>query len=155
MTRRRAILWGAIFLLVAAPASWAASVAVVTHPEVPVDELSLPELRRIVMGDRQFWSPQLRVTLLMGAPGARERDVVLRKLYKMTEAQFRHHWMAKVFRAEVPAGPKVVYSSDAAVEMVAKIPGSVAFVDATDVPDGLKVLRIEGSLPDREGYPLD
>ena len=28
----------------------------------------------------------------------------------MTEAQFRQHWIGKVFRADTPSGPKIVYS---------------------------------------------
>ena len=28
----------------------------------------------------------------------------------MTEAQFRQHWIGKVFRAETPSGPKIVAS---------------------------------------------
>ena len=72
----------------------------------PVDNLTFAELRRIMIGDRQFWTSNLRVTLLVRSPGTRERDVVLKKIYKMSEAQFRQYWIAKVFRAEAPAGQK-------------------------------------------------
>ena len=34
------------------------------------------------------------------------------------------------------------------------IPGAVAFVDASQVPGGLKVLKINGLLPRDPGYPL-
>ena len=53
-----------------------------------------------MLGDRQFWTSNLRVTLLVRAPGAREREVVLKTIYQMSEAQFRQYWIAKVFRAE-------------------------------------------------------
>jgi ABC-type phosphate transport system substrate-binding protein len=129
-------------------------VAVVVHPGVPVDNLSLAEVRKILLGERQYWSSDLRVTLLIRAPVARERDVVLKTLYVMTEAQFRQYWIAKVFRAEIPAGPKIVYSNEMATELVASIPGSIGFVDAAEVPKGLKVLKINGHLPGEEGYPL-
>jgi ABC-type phosphate transport system substrate-binding protein len=129
-------------------------VAVVVHPGVPVDNLSLAEVRKILLGERQYWSSDLRVTLLIRAPVARERDVVLKILYVMTEAQFRQYWIAKVFRAEIPAGPKIVYSNEMATELVASIPGSIAFVSAAQVPKGLKVLKVDGHLPGEEGYPL-
>ena len=43
----------------------AKDVAVVVNPRVPVDDLSFSELRRILLGDRQYWSSGLRVTLLI------------------------------------------------------------------------------------------
>lgn len=129
-------------------------VAVVVHPEVPVDNLKFSEVRRLLLGDRQFWSSDLRVTLLIRAPVAPERDVILKTVYKMSEAQYRQYWIAKVFRAEVTAGPRIVYSNEAAIEIVAAVPGAVAFVDASKVPAGLKVIRIDGLLPGEPGYPL-
>lgn len=132
----------------------AGDVAVVVHSDVPVNDLSFAEVRKLLFGDRQFWSANLRVTLLMRAPGARERDVVLKTIYQMTEAQFRQYWIAKVFRGEVTAGPRIVYSNEMATELVGGIPGSIAFVDATQLPPGLKVLKVDGYLPGEEGYPL-
>src|ERR1700733_6916834 len=120
----------------------AASVAIVVNSEVPFDELSFPEVRKVFLGERQFWNPKLRVVLLMRAPVAPERDVVLRSIYQMSEAQFRQYWISKVFRADVSSGPKIVYSNEMANDLVTAIPGAVAFIDAAQVPKGLKVLRI-------------
>ena len=131
-----------------------ADVAVVVRPEVPVSDLSFGEVRKLLMGDRQFWSPGLRVTLLMRAPVAREREVILKTVYRMSEAEFRRFWIEKVFRQETPSGPKIVYSNDTATELVGAIPGAVAFVDAGQVPKGLKILRVDGHLPGERGYPL-
>jgi hypothetical protein len=129
-------------------------VAVVVRPDLPVDNLSFREVRELLLGDRQFWAPGLRVSLLMRAPVARERDVILKTVYRMSEAEFRRYWIEKVFRAEAPTAPMIVYSNATATELVASIPGAVAFVDATQVPKGLKVLRIDGRLPGEKGYPL-
>ena len=129
-------------------------VAIVVRPDLPVDNLSFAELRRVMLGDRQFWSSNLKVTLLVRAPGAREREVVLKAIYQMSEAQFRQYWIAKVFRAEAASAPRIVYSNEMATELVSEIPGAIAFVDASLVPKGLKVLRIDGKLPADAGYPL-
>jgi hypothetical protein len=138
-------------MLAAGPAG---DVAVVVNPGVPATDLGFAEIRKLLLGDRQFWNSGLRVTLLMRAPVARERDVVLREIYQMSEAQFRQYWIAKVFRAEATSGPKVVYSDEEAAQMVAAIPGAIAFLDASKVPKGLKVLRIDGRLPGEAGYKL-
>ena len=129
-------------------------IAIVVRQDVPVDNLSFAELRRLMLGDRQFWTSNLRVTLLVRAPGARERDVVLKTIYQMSEAQFRQYWIAKVFRAEAASGPRIVYSSEMATELASAMPGAVAFVEAPLVPKGLKVLKINGLLPGDKGYPL-
>jgi hypothetical protein len=129
-------------------------IAIVVRPDVPVDNLSFAELRRVMLGDRQFWTSDLRVTLLVRAPGARERDVVLKTIYQMSEAQFRQYWIAKVFRAQATSGPRIVYSNDMATELAAAMPGAVAFVETPEVPKGLKVLKIDGLLPGDRGYPL-
>lgn len=143
-----------LFLVACSYSAMAASVAVVVGADVPVEELSFPEVRKLFLGERQFWTPKLRVVLLMRAPVAPEREIVLRAIYQMSEAQFRQYWISKVFRAEVSSGPKIVYSNEMATELVSAIPGAVAFVDASQVPKGLKVVKIDGKLPGDKGYPL-
>jgi len=153
---RRAILLAAMWLagIAASGTAQGADIAIVVRPDVPVDNLTFAELRRLFLGDRQFWTSSVRVTLLVRAPGAREREVVLKTIYQMSEAQFRQYWIAKVFRAEAASGPRIVYSSEMAAELVSGMPGAVAFVDADLVPKGLKVLKINGLLPGAKGYPL-
>ena len=133
----------------------AADIAIIVNRDVPVENLTFSELRKILMGDRQFWSSNLRVTLLVPAPAARERDVVLKNILQMTEAQYRQYWIGKVFRADSTTGPKTVYSNEMTVSLVNNIPGSVAFIDAARVPRNVKVLRLEGLLPGDKGYPLN
>src|SRR5882724_10869168 len=137
----KSLILSLLFLVRAAGAS---PVAIVVSPDVPVDELSFSEVRKLFLGERQFWNPKLRVVLLMRAPIAPERNVVLRTIYQMSEAQFRQYWISKVFRADVSAGPKIVYSTEMANDLVTAIPGAVAFVDAAQVPKGLKVVKIDG-----------
>ena len=129
-------------------------VAVVVRPDTPADDLSLSEIRKVLFGERQFWSSGLRVTLLIQAPAAREREVVLRTIYRMSDAEFKQYWIAKVFRAEANNSPKIVLSNEQALELLNIIPGSVAFVDSTAVPKGVKILKIDGKLPGEKGYPL-
>lgn len=138
----------------AAPKEPDSDVAVIVHPGVGEDDLALSDIRRLLLGDRQFWPSGERVTLMIRAPVARERDVVLKKIYQMSESQFRQYWIAKVFRAEAVAGPKIVYSNAMATQLVKAIPGSISFVGADNVPPGVKVLRVDGKLPGEPDYPL-
>ncbi len=147
-------LWLVLAWPVAPGAQTGNDVAVVVHPDVAVDNLSTSELRRLVLGDRGFWPGSLRITLLIRAPVAHERDIVVKQICEMTEAQFRQHWIAKVFRADMAAAPKIVYSSEMAVDLVNRIPGAIAFVDAAQVAKGAHVVKIDGRLPGDKGYTL-
>lgn len=129
-------------------------VAVVVHPDTPVSDLSLAEVRKVFLGDRQYWTSNLPVVLLIRAPVARERNVVLKIIYQMSETQFKQYWIAKIFRAESALAPKVVYSNDMANDLVTAVPGAIAFIDAREVRSGAKVVRVEGHLPGEPGYPL-
>jgi hypothetical protein len=111
-------------------------------------------LRRIFLGDRQFWSSSLPVVVLMRAPAAREREVLLKDVYEMSEAQVRQHWIGKVFRAEAVSAPQMFYSDEEILQALAATPGSIAAVDVGRVPRGLKVLRVDGHLPGEPGYRL-
>lgn len=129
-------------------------IAVVVNPDTPVSDLSLAETRKVLLGERQYWNAKLPVVLLIRAPVARERDVVLRVIYQMSEEQFKQFWVAKIFRAEAATPPKIVYSNDMQYELVSAMPGAIAFVDARNVRPGLKVLRVDGHLPGEANYPL-
>jgi len=129
-------------------------VAVVVHPDTPISNLSLSDVRKVFLGDRQYWSTNIPVVLLIRAPVARERDVVLKIIYQMSESQFKQYWIAKIFRAEAATAPKVVYSNDMANQLVTAIPGAIAFIDSKDVKPGSKVVRVDGRLPGEAGYPL-
>ena len=129
-------------------------VAIVVNPKTSVSDLSFATLRRIFLGQEQYWPDRSKVTLLVRAPVSRERAVVLDEIYRMDEDQFRQYWIGKMFRAEVAGGPKIVYSPDMAMNLVGVIPGSITFVLASAVPANAKIVRIDGKLPTDPGYPL-
>jgi len=130
----------------------AAAIAVVAHPGVQVSNLTRPELRRLLLGDRAFWPSGDRVVILIRAPIARERDVIVRDVCEMTEAQFRTHWIGKIFRAETPSGPRIVSSAAMALDQVRNTPGAMTFVDLADVGPGVTVLAIDGKPPTDPAY---
>jgi phosphate transport system substrate-binding protein len=129
-------------------------IAIIVNPQAPVDELTLAELRRVFRGERQDWRPGQPIVLLMRAPVAVERDLILARVYAMSEARFKQFWIARIFRDEAAMVPKILYSNQQIADLVATIPGGIGFVDAATVRPGLKVLRIDGRLPGQPGYVL-
>lgn len=130
------------------------TVAIVVHPDAQVSDLTFDELRKIFMAQQQFWRDNSRITLLVRAPVAAERKMVLEKIYRMSEDQFRQFWIGKMFRADVASGPKIVYSSEMARELVTAIPGAITFLPLDAVTANVKVVRINGKLPTDAGYIL-
>ena len=128
--------------------------AIVVHKDTEADDVSMAELRNIFLANKQFWPNRSRIILLVRAPQSDERDYVLNTIYQMNEDSFRKYWIAKMFRAEVPRGPKIVFSSDMTLDLVVAIPGSISFMRADQVTEEVKVLRVDGKLPSDEGYPL-
>jgi hypothetical protein len=148
-------LFGVLSPLAAIIAAARVPIAVIVHPQLSVDELSLAELRRIFLGQRQFWSSRLTITLLMPPRGSPEREVLLGDLYeRRTEAQYQQFWINKLFDDRAPIAPKITGSHTMSVSLVRGIPGAIALVPVDKIPEGVKVLRIDGKLPGESGYPL-
>lgn len=129
-------------------------VAIVVNENTPVTNLDMGEVRKIFLGDRQYWTSDLPVIVIVRAPVAHERDVVLRVIYQMSELQFKRYWIAKIFRAEAVSAPKIVYSDGMTNELVTAMPGAIGFVAARDVSKGEKVVRVDGHLPGDPEYVL-
>ena len=129
-------------------------VAVVVNPNNSVNSLSLSELTKIYRGERQYWRTNLPVVVLFRTPGTYEREVVLRTIFQMTEAQYKQYWVSKIMRAEATSPPAELFSSGMIKEGVAAIPGAIGCLRVSDVRPEMKVLRIDGHLPGEPGYPL-
>jgi hypothetical protein len=144
-----------MFAASAQEAVQATPIAVIVHEDVPVDEVSLPELRRIFRGERLFWAGDLTITLLAPPRGSRERQVLLGKVYERgSEAEYKRFWINKLFDKRGQTAPKVTGSSQMSAGLVREIPGAIALVPADRIPRGVKVLRIDGRSPGEVGYPL-
>ena len=146
-----------IFAVIAcvSPALWSQSagdVAVVVNPKNTVSNLTVPELRKLFSGETRNWPGGTPVKLIVRAPGARERETVLR-LLGFSEDDYARHWTAEAYRGG-NAEPVAVFSNGIQKEAVVSIAGAIALMDAGDVKAGLKVIKIEGKLPGEAGYPL-
>lgn len=129
-------------------------IAVIAHPELPVQNLNFTELRKIFLGDRLFWSDDLTVTLLIPPQKSPERQAMLEKIYEKTETQYRHYWIAKVFRAEAATPPKAIASPAMLAQLIRTIPGAISIVNSSQIPQGVKVLKLNGKGPGDPNYPF-
>lgn len=132
----------------------AGDLAIVAHPDAPVSQLTLAELRQVLKGDRQYWKPDLPVVLFVRAATSQERTAVLGVIYQMSEPQFNQYWIAKQFRAESASVPTKLNSNALTQQFVSSTPGAIGFMAAHDVKPGVKIVKIDGLLPGEAGYRL-
>ena len=146
-------LLAAALLLCSAVAARAAELAVVVSPQNPVAELSVRELREVLLMERQHWRGGLRIYLLLPESGTPEKDLLLRRGLQMNEDQLRRHYLGKLYGGDIPAFPGTA-ASGAARRVVAHAPNALAVIDSSAVDATVKIIRIDGRRPGEAGYLL-
>lgn len=132
----------------------AQALAIVVNRANPVDSLSFGELRKIFLGDRNHWPNGRRVAVAMLDYGQPERQTVLRLIYRMDENGYQDHLLRGMFRGNVFVAPKTLSSPEILRKFVFNAPGAIGYLRARDVDDSVKVLRIDGLLPEDKDYRL-
>jgi ABC-type phosphate transport system substrate-binding protein len=130
------------------------TLAIIVNQSNPVENFSYEELRKIFLGERSHWPNGRRITLVMLDASRPERKVVLRDIYGMSEKDFNNHFIQGVFTGAVFISPKTLTSSADVRNFVFNVPGAIGYVRASDVDSSVKVLRVDGRLPDDKEYRL-
>jgi ABC-type phosphate transport system substrate-binding protein len=130
------------------------SLAIIVNRSNPVDNLTMQELRTVFLGERSHWSNGRRITLVMMEPGQPERRAILHEIYRMNEDDFSRHFLQGLFTGEVFVSPKTLATPVGVRKFVFNVPGAIGYVRAGDVDGTVKVIRVEGHLPDDKDYSL-
>src|SRR5882724_1857719 len=159
MTPRRVQL-GRLFLMSwiigCALSGWAGegrAVAVAVSPKNSSSNLTLGDLRKILSGEKRTWPDGSRVKLFSRSPGTLERTALLKILGK-SEIEYKQYWTSKVYQGDAESEPMVLPSNGMQREALTAYPGTIALVEASDVKAGMKVLKIDGKLPEEADYPI-
>jgi ABC-type phosphate transport system substrate-binding protein len=129
-------------------------VAVIVNPLNPVESISLAELRTIFAGEKQNWKRNFPVFAMVRAPQSHERDVLLGRVLKMTDSEYKQYWVKKVYSGEAHREPLMLMSNGMQLEAVRSDRGSIALISMQDVHQGVKVIKVDGRLPGTPGYLL-
>jgi ABC-type phosphate transport system substrate-binding protein len=128
-------------------------VAVVVNPDNPVTSITSAELRKIFGGDKQSWGAFPAVPFVRAAK-AHERDVLLSVVMKMTDAQFQEYWVKKVYSGAAAHEPLALMSTGMQLEAIRSQKGGIALINAQEVKEGVKVIKVDGLAPGSAGYSL-
>jgi phosphate transport system substrate-binding protein len=111
------------------------SLAVVVHPDSPVTNLTLTELRDIFQGRTFDWTPFGGAGEVI--PVSREANSIARQLFEERVMTGRAVTQNAVLKA----------SAQDVVEYVAKTPGAIGYVPISQVDGTVKVVSLEGVMP--------
>jgi len=130
------------------------SLVIVVNRVNPTENLSFAELRKIFLGERSHWPHGRRIAVAMLQQGQPEREAVLRAVYRMSEDEYRDHFLKGLFTGEVFVSPKTLESPTVVRKFVFNAPGAIGYLRADDVDESVKVVRIDGHLPNEKDYRL-
>ncbi|MEZ4415495.1 MAG: hypothetical protein R3E10_07045 [Gemmatimonadota bacterium] len=133
------------------PAQATQPIAVIVHPDNPVDGFTLEELRRLYLGNTTLFANRERVILL---ESAEERGRFYRTVAGMGEDRLKRHWVARVFAGDSGTPPIEFRSPEDLKHYVATHPGAVAFLPAAAVDRSVKAVPIDGRRPGDARYPI-
>jgi ABC-type phosphate transport system substrate-binding protein len=136
------------------PALPASVLAIIVHRSNPVDNLTFSELRRIFMLDMQTWPHGRKITVVLREKDQPERADAIRIICGLSERDYEKHILFRTFQGSVSAGPRAIQSPSGMVRFVYSAPGAIGYVNADEAEPSVKLLRIDGLLPDDPGYPL-
>jgi len=130
------------------------TLAIIVNRSNPVNNLSFAELRKIFLGERNHWQNGHRIAIAMLDYGQVERRTVLHLVYHMDEHGYQEYLLRVMFRGDVFQAPKTLASPLIVRKFVFNAPGAIGYVRASDVDDSVKVVRIDGLLPEDKNYRL-
>jgi hypothetical protein len=125
---------------------------VFANRSTPVNKLTTGQLRSVLLGEVPQWSNGRAVTLLLVEDQSLKR--ALKTILKMSKDDYLNHFMVSQYQGGELVKPKLVPTVDAALQYLTSTPGAIAVLSGE--PDmtvaGAKAVRIDGKLPDDEGY---
>jgi hypothetical protein len=138
----------------AQPSARTDQLAVIVNLSNPVEDLTLKELRNIVMVERTHWPDGRKITVALREPGIPERQAVLSLVYGMNEAGFTRYFLRATFTGQIPSGPRMLSTSELVRRFLVNVPGAIGFVRQIDADTSVKTVRIDGRMPGAPNYSL-
>jgi ABC-type phosphate transport system substrate-binding protein len=130
------------------------SLAIVVNLANPINNLSSDELRSLFLERKSHWPNGRRIAVAMLDYQYPERRSALRQIYRMDEDAFQEYFIKAIFRGDVFAAPRTLASPEMLRKFVFNAPGAIGYLRSSDLDDTVKVVKIDGHLPDDKNYSL-
>jgi len=133
-----------------------ANIAVIVNKLNPVSDISYNELKQILEARKQYWDNGKKIMLIFKPVASNETRTLIDKVYKIKYEDFDKYWFWKMYKNEIMEFPKILNSSGTINILVSEMSGAIAFIGVNDVSKrgNIKILKINGKMPDEDGYPF-
>lgn len=128
------------------------ALAIVVADNSPVRNLSFYDLKRAFLGESTAVGTKRLLPLNFPA-GTRERVGFDRAVLGMNEEEIARYWIDRKIRGQ-PGSPRAITPVDVLLKIVMRLDGAITYVDPGEVRAGLRVVSIDGKLPDDPAYPV-
>lgn len=131
-------------LVIAGSVLWASSALateVVTHPAVPMDQLTVNQLRGIYSMRQQKWPDGTAVRVFVLPAKNRVHQTFAKEKLQMFPYQLDRIWQ-KITYSGLGSAPVVLSSEQQMREMVSNTEGAIGYIENPDELSTLKVIRV-------------
>lgn len=128
--------------------------AIIVNETNSATDMTLAELKSILLLEKQFWPSGKRIALFLPPENTTEAEILLQQIYKQTEPELNKYWVGRLFQGKIPAIPATVKTRAVAAAAVRKSAEAVSVVIASEIPPRVRVVRVDGKLPADANYPL-
>jgi ABC-type phosphate transport system substrate-binding protein len=127
-------------LLVGAGAARAEELVVIVNDKAPVQSVTAKDVKEIFLGEITFWG-DLKIVPVGYVDGAAVETDFLERVVRVTENVYKTYWIKRIFR-EGGTPPRKVGSAAEALTAVARTPGGIGFVYASELAGATGVREV-------------
>ncbi len=133
--------WASVFILFWACSGLAAAdVAIIVHPDNKVS-VSAADISNIFLGRINSFPDGEKATPVVLKKGNPARSEFITKVLSQSEAKYKSHWSRLIFTGQATP-PLELKSSEAILERVSRKKDAIAFIDAQEVTDDVRVVHV-------------
>ena len=127
--------------------------ALVVSKDSPVNEISFHDLKRLYKGEAVNAAGKRLVPLNL-APLTTERAAFDKAVLGMDPEATARYWIDRKIRGQSGA-PKTIEPASLVQRVVGRLDGAIGYVRANEVNADVKLVKVDGKVPNQAGYPIE
>jgi hypothetical protein len=131
--------------------------AVIANKANLVENLSMAQLRKLILGDVRGWLNNKNVALIARDPSSEDNQCMLSSIVHLSVAEYHRYITSAEFRGDDAMVIQTVDSDATAGKYVSGSAGGLAVIEANSLPAmgaSVKVIHIEGKTLGQPSHPL-